>query len=93
MDLSCRTKPVRLQRGRFITYYNIKKFNVKIIKKNIFTKQLNPGVKIPFSFLTSLKITLLPASRYDSLLSGETVTTGPSSGIMSLPRDVSTYSL
>jgi hypothetical protein len=33
---------------------------------------------------------LLLTSRYDSLLPGEAVTTGPSSGIMSLPRGVRT---
>ena len=42
---------------------------------------------------TRTKITLLKAQRYDSLLSGEAATTGPSSGFMSLPRGVRTYSL
>ena len=40
-----------------------------------------------------VKNTLLQPERYDSLLAGETVTTGPSSGIMSLPRGVRTCSL
>ncbi|MGD8264654.1 MAG: hypothetical protein PVF14_16475 [Desulfobacterales bacterium] len=44
----------------------------------------------PDLIVTGFKIPLLLTSRYDSLLPGEAVTTGPSSGIMSLPRGVRT---